>query len=86
MSYCYINYTLKGRSNYEKAVEINHAPAAASYKGTPYADISRSHMPAFAMLKTDHSGTGPGTDRYITTGSRQTATEARAKQTGKIYY
>jgi hypothetical protein len=43
-------------------------------------------MPAVALLKTDHSGTGPKTDRYITTGSGKMATEARAKQTGKIYF
>ncbi|CAF3824772.1 unnamed protein product [Adineta steineri] len=34
--------------------EINHLPPKASYRDTPYQDISIYHMPAIAMLIEDH--------------------------------
>ncbi|CAF1311982.1 unnamed protein product [Didymodactylos carnosus] len=36
--------------------EINHIPPKASYRDTPYRDISINHMPAIAMFIEDHRG------------------------------
>ena len=74
-SYCLIT-NLKGRSSFEKPVEVNHIPAANSYKKTPFGKVSRGKMPAVAMTKEDHR-------KYITTGSSNEAKEARDQTRGK---
>ncbi|CAF3851123.1 unnamed protein product [Adineta steineri] len=43
--------------------EINHIPPKASYRDTPYQDISIYHMPAIAMFIEDHRAKVHKTDR-----------------------
>ena len=56
-----------------RVVESNHAPAANSYRGTPYGAISREDMPAVSMRRLQHIKTA-------TWGSSQAAKDYRESQ------